>query len=118
MTTERDKILQAGAAGAVSELKAVISARFPEATFALGHSEDDPAAIHLYTTVDVEDTDEVVDLVIDRVLDFQLERSIPIHVIPLRPMSRAVRELRGRVPRSALASRRIVGVPQTGAGPS
>ncbi|MAG35180.1 MAG: hypothetical protein CL878_02885 [Dehalococcoidia bacterium] len=40
--------------------------------------EDDPEAIHLDATANVEDLEEVVDVVIDRVVELQLEEELPI----------------------------------------
>ena len=79
---------------ALDELRGMIRERWPAATFEVTCGEDNPEGIHLNATVDIEDTDEVGDLVIDRVLELQLEQGLPIHVIPLRPMERVLAELR------------------------
>jgi hypothetical protein len=63
---------------------------------------DDPASIHLITTVDVDDPDEVGDLVIDRVVELQVEERIPLHVIPVRPVERVLAELKKQPERSYL----------------
>ena len=42
----------------------------------------------------VEDTDVVLDSVIDRVLKLQLEHKLPVHVIPVRPRQRVLTILR------------------------
>lgn len=73
---------------AIEELKQLITARYPQATFSVVSLVADPPPIHLYATVDVEDTDEVLDLVIDRLLDLQIDEDIPLHVIPLRTPER------------------------------
>jgi hypothetical protein len=86
MTSEHDPSVEE----AVAELKALVRSRYPDAEFSLGRGEDDPSEIHVYATVDVPDTDEVVDLVIDRVLDLQMKQGLPIHVIPLQTRSRIV----------------------------
>ena len=74
--------------GTIAQLQEMIRGRFPTATFEVSHGEDDAESIHLTTTVDVEDPDEVVDIVIDRVLELQVEEGIPVHVIPLRTPER------------------------------
>ncbi|OGY28419.1 MAG: hypothetical protein A2802_01940 [Candidatus Woykebacteria bacterium RIFCSPHIGHO2_01_FULL_43_29] len=79
---------------AISELQAVITERYPTATFDVTAGEDEPTAIHLRTTVDLDDPDEVLDLVIDRVLAFQVEQGIPVHVIPLRTPKRLAQLLK------------------------
>lgn len=72
---------------ALSELQAIIRARYPSALFAVSRGED-PEGIYLTVTVDVEDTDVIVDLVIDRLLAIQIEESLPVYVIPVRPIAR------------------------------
>jgi len=44
--------------------------------------------------VDVEDTDEVVDVFMDRLLEMEIEEGLPVYVIPIRPIERAVRASR------------------------
>src|SRR6476620_8300664 len=75
---------------AVDELKAMILQRYPDATFTVSPAEDDPRITHLLTTVDVDDTEEVVDLVIDRMLELQVDEGLPIYVVPVRPLSRVI----------------------------
>jgi hypothetical protein len=48
------------------------------------------------TTVDIADTDEVIDVVGDRVLALQVDEGLPIYVTPLRPIQRVIAELRER----------------------
>jgi hypothetical protein len=47
---------------ALEDRAGIIRARYPEAIFRVEHGIDDPRAIHLVATIDVEDRDEVVDL--------------------------------------------------------
>lgn len=49
----------------VSELQRLIAERYPTATFTVFHRED-PDGVRLRATVDLEDTDEVMDLVMDK----------------------------------------------------
>jgi hypothetical protein len=92
MTTQHMSDLDQNVQRALLELQAIISARWPNATFVVTRGQDDPEAIHLDTTVDVDDTEEVLDLVIDRVLDLQINRGIPVHVIPLQSSERIHKE--------------------------
>jgi hypothetical protein len=80
---------------ALTELQDLIHTRWPQATFRVAYGEDDPQMVHLWTTVDVEDTDEVVDVVIDRVVELQLEEGVPLSVIPVRPVERVLQAQRG-----------------------
>jgi hypothetical protein len=87
MNTVRVKDHDPRVASALSELQTIIRARYPSALFAVSHGED-PQGIYLTATVDVEDTDVIVDLVIDRLLAIQIEEALPIYVIPIRPPAR------------------------------
>jgi hypothetical protein len=80
---------------AVRELKALITARFPQAAFVV-EAGSDPEGIYLVTTVDIADTDEVIDLVGDRLVALQVEEGLPVYVTPLRPIERVVAQLRER----------------------
>ena len=79
---------------ALDELRATISLRYPGARFEVGRNPDEPENIDLITTVDVDDPDEVLDLVIDRLLEFQIDERIPVHVIPIWTSERVLAELR------------------------
>jgi hypothetical protein len=80
---------------ALQELTELVKAHYPTATFSLERGVDDPDAIHLVTTVDIDDPDEVVDLTIDRELELQVDEGLPVHVIPRRTPAR-VEALRRR----------------------
>lgn len=69
---------------AARELKETILDKYPTATFRLSRAADAPRSWNLWTTVDVEDLDEISDLVTERALDMRVEDGIPIHVIPIR----------------------------------
>ena len=79
---------------ALNELRGLIRTRYPQARFSVAHGHDEPENVHLVTTVDLEDADEVLDLVIDRVVELQVEERIPVHVIPVRPVRRVLDSLR------------------------
>jgi|SRR6266508_3716317 len=96
MTTEREPKLRPRMQAAIAELKGLVRQRYPEATFRVARSPEDPRSIHLMTTVDVEDRDEVMDVVIDRLVELQSEENLPIHVIPVRPRERVLAMLRER----------------------
>ncbi len=73
---------------AIMELQHMIAERWPEASFIVSRGED-PEGIYLDVIVDIEDPDEVMDLVVDRLLELQVEDRLPIHVIPLQPRERS-----------------------------
>ena len=93
MTTEQLSGIDTHAQDALTELQELIRLHFPTATFAVSRGEDDAESIHLTTTVDVEDPDDVMDVVIDRVLALQVEEGIPVHVIPIRTPERALQAM-------------------------
>ena len=80
---------------AVNELKGTISERFPQASFVVEEGFD-PKGIYLVTTVDIADTDEVIDVIGDRLLELQVDEGLPLYVTPLRPIQRVIAELRER----------------------
>ncbi len=90
------------AQAALDELRAMIAAAFPKATFTVqtGH---DPSGIYLVASVDIEDTDDVVDVIGDRLLEMQVDEGLPIYVVPLQPLERVMAEMR----RQAESSRSI-----------
>src|SRR6266581_4725319 len=75
---------------AVQELQGVISTRFPGTTFRVSRGHDDPENIHLNAIVDLEDPEQVLDLVDERLDQLQVEQSIPVYVIPLRTPERVL----------------------------
>jgi hypothetical protein len=93
MSTEQETALDPRVQRAIDELRDLVLAHYPDATFDVSRGVDDPQAVHLNTTVDVEDTDAVVDVVIDRMMELQIDEGLPIFVIPLRPVERALDEL-------------------------
>jgi hypothetical protein len=46
------------------------------------------------TTVDIADTDEVIALVGDRLVQLQVDEGLPVYVTPLRPIERVIAQLR------------------------
>jgi hypothetical protein len=80
---------------AVHELQRLITARFPQAAFVVEEGCD-PEGIYLVTTVDIVDTDEVMAVVGDRLVELQVEEGLPVYVTPLRPITRVVAQLRER----------------------
>jgi len=80
---------------ALSELKDLIRQRWPEASFEVSQGED-PDGVYLGTTVDIDDTDQAMDAIIDRLLYIQVEEHLPVSVIPVRPTHRVIEEMRTR----------------------
>ncbi len=68
---------------AVSELKTQIRAHYPQAVFteSIGF---DPAGVYLKVYADVEDLEDVLNVVLERLLVLQIEEGLPLYVLPLR----------------------------------
>lgn len=81
---------------AVDELTALISKRYPAATFEVSEGED-PDGVYLMATIDIDDPDDVTDLVIDRTLQLQIDEQLPVYVVPIRPISRVMDARRRRL---------------------
>ncbi|MDQ3693903.1 MAG: hypothetical protein M3464_09770 [Chloroflexota bacterium] len=64
---------------ALAELQQMIAERYPTATFSDSIGTD-PIGFYLDATVDIDDTDEVWELIVDRLVDIQVEDELPIHV--------------------------------------
>jgi hypothetical protein len=95
MSQERAIPLTSAMEKAINELQGRISERFPQASFVVEEGFD-PKGIYLVTTVDIADTDEVIDVVGDRLVELQVDEGLPIYVTPLRPIQRVIAELRER----------------------
>ncbi len=65
---------------ALAELRTMIAEKYPEAEFRVRRGVDDPREWWLEARVELDDTEEVADLIIDRLLDFQVEQRLPIYV--------------------------------------
>jgi hypothetical protein len=77
---------------AAAELRELIVARYPEATFELA-TGDDPSGLYLIPTVDVDDTEDVAEVVSDRLLALQVDEELPVYVFPVRPLARVLADL-------------------------
>jgi hypothetical protein len=80
---------------AVEELRRLIAGRYPDARFDV-FERDDPEGVRLQATVDIEDTDEVMDLAMDALYDIQVERGLPVYVVTEQPHLRVAEQLRAR----------------------
>jgi hypothetical protein len=88
---------------AVHELEALITTRFSAATFVVEEGFD-PEGVYLLPTVDVPDTDTVLAVVGDRLVELQVNEGLRVYVTPLRPIECVVAQLREREAVSPLAS--------------
>ncbi len=75
---------------ALDELRGMILAAYPTASFTVGRGNEPVVGIYLRPTVDVADIDEVFDVVADRLIDIQVEEGLPVYVFPGEPLARTV----------------------------
>lgn len=76
---------------AIDELQDLISRHFPATTYEeeVGfYDDDDSQGIFITATVDTDDTDEVVDIYIDRLIELQLQHGLGLHIVPERTPER------------------------------
>lgn len=74
---------------AITELQGLIRQHYPNTTFEVVHG-DDPMGMYVVATVDVEDTEAVVDVYIDRLLKLQIDAGLALYVVPVRPLARVL----------------------------
>jgi hypothetical protein len=87
MRAERIELGTPRMQAAIGELQRLIQQHYPEATFQV-EPGDDPTGMYVLATVDVEDTDAVVEVYIDRLLDLQIDEGLAVYVVPVRPLAR------------------------------
>ena len=72
---------------AIEKLQRLIQRHYPEATFQV-EPGDDPTGMYVLAMVDVEDTDVVVEVYIDRLIELQIDEGLAVYVVPVRPLAR------------------------------
>ena|SRR5579883_3006592 len=75
---------------ALAELRGMILRGFPDAEIEVRRGED-PDGIYMWVTVDLDDPEPVLDLVLERLQDMRVEEGLPIHVVPLTTPKRSRR---------------------------
>ena len=101
MTHERSHVSETTLQQAVAELQQLIQTTYPDTLFEAGSGGDDQDGTYITAIVNLDDPDEVMDLVIDRLLQLQVEEALPVYVIPVRTPER-VAELRRRITRHSM----------------
>jgi hypothetical protein len=85
MNQERTQRETVAIEDALRELEQLLLLSFSDATFEVAPGLDDPGSVHLLASINAHDVDEVLDVIRDRLLEFQVEEGLPIHVIPVLP---------------------------------
>ena len=92
MTHAHAESVDARVARAAVELQRLIKRQHPSATFDVRPGED-PDGTYIWTIVDTDDPDTVLDCVVDRLLELQIDEELPVHVIPIRTPERVNADL-------------------------
>ncbi len=100
---------------AIADLEKLVRQSYPDATFEISEG-DDPSGTYVWATVDTTDNDKVMDLVVDRLLELQVDQKLPIYFVPVRPFERIAEELK-QPNRSVSVSSSRAGVFKTGNPP-
>jgi uncharacterized protein (DUF1786 family) len=87
MPTEHHDALTPRLQRAVDELQNLIRRVDSMATFQVVPG-DDPTGTYVIATVDVEDTECVMDAYMERLLALQIDEGLPVYVVPLRSPTR------------------------------
>ncbi|MHB8577467.1 MAG: hypothetical protein ACYDCQ_19310 [Dehalococcoidia bacterium] len=78
---------------ALAELKSLILAQFPTATFDVGEG-DDPCGMYMEATLDVDNTDDAAGVVLERLQRAQVDEGLPVYVFFARTPERIEAALR------------------------
>jgi hypothetical protein len=78
---------------AIATLEELILAQFPDATFDVAIGED-PTGVYLTVTVDTDDLTEILDVVDEVLVDFEIEKGPPLYLAPTRPIERTLADLK------------------------
>ncbi len=76
---------------AIAELRGLITECFPQTSFAVFEG-DDPAGLYLEATADLEDCEELLEPVRDRLVELHVDERLPVYVLTARPLARIIAE--------------------------
>src|SRR6266849_240544 len=104
MSPERITANDPKIAAALNELRGLIAARYPDASFDVFEG-DDPEGIYLRATVDIEDSSDALTPALDKLYELQVEQELPIYVVTSQPTERVAAQLKTRAaePRPTLS---------------
>ncbi len=80
---------------ALDELKEVIAARYPDATFDVFEG-DDPTGVYQRVTVNIEDSSDALIPALDKLHELEFERGLPIYVVTEQPLALVLKLLKAR----------------------
>jgi hypothetical protein len=80
---------------ALAELQQLILVNYPETVFDVFKGED-PCGVYLRATVDRDDLSDVIDTVLDKLYELQVEQELPVYVVTTQPPARVAAQLAAR----------------------
>jgi len=95
MSPERISPTDPKVAAALNELKGLIAAKYPDASFDVFEGED-PEGVYLRATVDIEDSSDALVPALDKLHELEVEQGLPIYVVTDQPVERVAAGLRAR----------------------
>jgi hypothetical protein len=95
MSPNRIELTDPRVGAAVEELKQLIAARYPDATFDVCQGED-PEGVYLRATVDIEDSSDALTPALDKLFELEVEQELPIYVVTSQPLDRIAAQLKAR----------------------
>jgi hypothetical protein len=84
--TDQVHFADARVAAAIRELKELIRVHYPTARFEVSAGPD-PGDVYLIVTADSDDSDHVMAVYIDRLVELQVDERLPLYVMSLQPGS-------------------------------
>lgn len=91
MRTKRIRASDPRMKAAIEEMKSRILQAYPGTNIDVEEG-DDPQGIYLWANVDPEDSVDLMDLIIGRVVDLQVDEGLPLYVVPGQSIWSAWRE--------------------------
>ena len=83
-------------ADALHEIQRLIAAHYLDARFDVFEGED-PEGVYLRAEVDIEDSSDALEPVLDKLHELQVERELPVYVVTDQPLERVGAHLATRI---------------------
>src|SRR5436190_21079229 len=95
MSPDRIELTDPRVTTALDELKDLIVAEYPAASFDVFEGED-PDGVYLRATVDIEDSSDALVPTLDKLHELEVEQGLPIYVVTDQPLERVAAQLKAR----------------------
>src|SRR4051812_41831344 len=95
MNPERIRPSDPRVVAALNDLKHLIAAHYPDASFDVFEGED-PDGIYLRATVDIDDSSDALIPALDKLHELEVEQGLPIYVVTDQPAARVAAQLKAQ----------------------